>query len=324
MTDAGADGSGQDDVVSPNNSTPLVDAGADVQGSVGQTLVLSGFSASDPDGDSIRISWNVLNAPAGSTADVVQPDPALPDFTPQFTPDVPGTYILLVTVTDGSINATDRLDVTVCEAPVDTFPLPINNGTSLFSNTDDASLEISFSLGFSFEFFGVTHSSLHLNTNGGITFGAGNSEFDQAAAAIAQPTIAPFWGDHAADEAPGGDRPNQLSFQRCPDRFVVAYRQLQAFEEPTQNNSATVTLSSDGTVVLDYGEVLSSQILAGVFDGSHTDDRFPNPGGQTEAILSVYEAYSTTGTGTILVDHFGEAGLTHSGELSGRRITFRH
>jgi hypothetical protein len=206
---------------------------------------------------------------------------------------------------------------------VNAFPLPLSVATSIFEDElDDDSQEIRFSLGFTFAFYGVVHNSLHLNTNGGITFRADNDSFEPTVAGTPQPTVAPFWGDHQVEGAPG--RANQLSFQQCADRFVVVYQQFQQFQSSgtaVENNSATVTLRPDGTIVMDYGTVLSSEIMAGVFDGTHTDDRRPNPGGANAVVQAVYNNYSTLGTGTILADSFG-AGPSHDGELSGRTVTF--
>ena len=36
------------------------------------------------------------------------------------------------------------------------------------------------------------------------------------------------------------------------------------------NNSATLSLHPDGTIDVTYGEVLSQDILVGLFDGSHS------------------------------------------------------
>jgi hypothetical protein len=325
VTPAGASGAGGDPVdaggldATATGAPPSASAGPNREATLGETVTIDDFKANDPDGDPLRVTWRVLAAPAGSAAQVVQPDAG----PPRFTPDLAGTYTLHVTVTDGRGNATDQIRLDVCEAVVDAFPLPLSPDTSIFSDLDDGSAEVAFSLGFDFAFFGTTHASLHLNTNGGLTFGAGNDAFDLAAAGVAQPGIAVFWGDHdVTATTPGqGERANQLRFQQCPERFEVVYDRLQDIANPARSDSATVRLSRNGTIEIAYGDVLSDRLLVGVFDGTHADDRFPNPGGIGAVIESVYAGYADAGSGTILVDHFG-AGPSHGGELSGRSVRF--
>ncbi len=105
-----------------------------------------------------------------------------------------------------------------------------------------------------------------------------------------------------------------MKYQVCADRFVVRYQQLQDWDEPTWNNSATVTLSADGTITVAYGSVLSQDILVGVFDGTHANDQYV-------AVQGIYAGYSTVATGTILFDAWGQ-GPGHVSQLTNRSITY--
>jgi len=155
-----------------------------------------------------------------------------------------------------------------------------------------------------------------LNTNGGMTFGAGEGDYDVAAADVTSPGIAFFWGDlDAGDNVTSTARPNQMKYQSCSDRFVVTYNQLQDNDIDAWTNTATATLEASGRITVQYGTVLSEDILVGVFNGTHTNDRYV-------ALQNNYSAYSTNGTGTILFDDFGP-GPTHTGQaLSNRTITY--
>lgn len=303
----------------PSRSKPSVDAGPDVEVSVGERVVLDGLSVADPDGDDVLVSWSVVARPSGSESEVHEPDSGAAEFVP----DLAGAYTLHVTASDGASNATDTLRVSVCEAAVDAFPLPLSAASSIFVDLNDDSVEVVFSAGFVFSFFGVERRSLYLNTNGGITFGQANPDADLAAELITEPTIAPFWSDHDVRQTQGPEeRPNQLRYQQCPDRFVVTYRQFQEIETTSTHDSAVVTLLSEGDVLFEYGEVRSGSILSGLFDGTHSADRRPNPGGPLASIESSYDGYATRGTGIVLTDHFG-AGPSHAGELSSRSVLFR-
>jgi hypothetical protein len=203
---------------------------------------------------------------------------------------------------------------TECQVPVDLLPVPITDASSPFTEVDDASLAVAFELGFDFTFYGRSYDTVYLNTNGAMTFGAGNSEYDPAASDVTEPGIAVFWGDMHPAVHDADTRPNQMVYQQCSDRFVVVYTSLQDRDERDWDNTAKVTLLADGSVEIQYGEVLSADILVGVFDGTHTND-------QTLSLQSSYADYSSLGTGVILFDDHG-AGPTHAGELSNQTITF--
>lgn len=201
---------------------------------------------------------------------------------------------------------------TSCLPEVDLFPVPVSDATSLFPSVDDSFLEVPFMEDFTFHFYGTEYSSIFLNTNGGFTFGSGNDDVDPAARDVGAPGVAVFWGDMNAAEA--DTLPDQMVYQQCSDRFVIRYTQFQDLGEATWNNTATVTLFSNGTVVVEYGDVLSEDILIGVFDGTHTDDQYL-------PVQAIYWNYQAVGTGIILFDAF-DLGPSHNGEVSNQTITF--
>lgn len=203
----------------------------------------------------------------------------------------------------------------ICAAVVNLFPTPVNDATSPFAGIDDADLLVTFASGFQFSFYGDQYSGVYLNSNGGMTFGAGESEYDIAADDVLAPGIAVFWGDMDAGATTASTaRANQMTYEACEDRFIVRYTQFQDNDEDTWNNTATVTLVANGKITIQYGTVLSQDILAGVFDGTHTDDDYVT-------VQSSYSGYSTSGTGTILFDDWGP-GPTHTGQLSNQTIVF--
>lgn len=85
------------------------------QAYVTAALTLNGSGSSDPDGDPLGFSWSVTQRPLGSVA---QPQSAT-SAVASFSPDRPGTYQLLLTVSDGSLTNTKTATfTTVNSAPV--------------------------------------------------------------------------------------------------------------------------------------------------------------------------------------------------------------
>lgn len=197
---------------------------------------------------------------------------------------------------------------------VDLFPVPVSATTMLFPSVDDDYLGVAFTQGFTFNFYGATYSSIFLNTNGGFTFRAGNWDYDVAATGVLQPGVAIFWGDLNAAAWGADTRANQMTHEQFTDKFVITYTQVQDNDDSAWNNTATVTLSPDGTIVINYGTVLSTDILVGIFDGTHADNRYMS-------VQSSYSDYQTTGTGIILFDYWG-LGPDYAGELDYRTIVF--
>lgn len=203
----------------------------------------------------------------------------------------------------------------ICAAVVNLFPTPVSDATSPFPGVDDAALLVPFASGFQFSFYGDQYSNVYLNSNGGMTFGAADDNFDVAAADVLVPGIAVFWGDMDAGQTTASTaRANQMTYEACSDRFIVRYTQFQDNDNDTWNNTATATLEANGRVTIQYGPVISQDILVGVFDGTHTgDDYVPVQGS--------YSGYTTSGTGTILFDDWGP-GPAHTGQLSNQTIVF--
>jgi hypothetical protein len=90
----------------PLGSAPIARAGADLTAIEGATVTLSGAGSSDPDGDTLAYSWQVVASPA----DKVQLESS--GATASFVALEDGLYTLRLTVSDG-LNATVSDDVNV-------------------------------------------------------------------------------------------------------------------------------------------------------------------------------------------------------------------
>ncbi|MDJ0870111.1 MAG: PKD domain-containing protein, partial [Myxococcota bacterium] len=101
-------------VVRTDNSPPIADAGLDQRVSFGTPVTLDGSGSSDVDGDPLGFLWRLIQAPAGSTAELS--DPAAE--SPGFEPDVDGVYEFELVVNDG------RLDSLPDSVVIQVDPLP--------------------------------------------------------------------------------------------------------------------------------------------------------------------------------------------------------
>jgi hypothetical protein len=102
----GGDGDGT------TNTAPVADAGADQSVTICSTAALNGSGSSDAEGDALTFNWSLVTAPAGSLAEISGASSA----NASFMPDVPGTYVASLTVSDGTASgAADTVTITASE-----------------------------------------------------------------------------------------------------------------------------------------------------------------------------------------------------------------
>ena len=152
---------------------------------------------------------------------------------------------------DGGSGGRYVMDVSV----IDGIPLTLG---------DDSSVEVN--LGFSFPFQGDSHSSVFVNANGSLTFGAGDSEWNESVGGFLAdpPRIAPFWDDLSPNA--GGD----VIVDGDSNSFTVSFQDVPEFIA-TGANSFDVTLHSDGTIVFDYGSLTAVDALVGLSPGGNLE-----------------------------------------------------
>jgi hypothetical protein len=134
----------------------LTTGATDISGEASVALWLDGRDSSDSEGDPLRYAWSIVARPSGSTAALETPDAALS----RFVPDVLGSYIVQLTVTD-SLALVAFADVAIEAAAhefiwvdlawgddagdVDLHLVP--EGASLFSSLDCSFVQPSVDLG---------------------------------------------------------------------------------------------------------------------------------------------------------------------------------
>jgi hypothetical protein len=109
--------SAPDEVVitaSTQNAVPNANAGDDISVSINKIVVLDSLASNDPDNgpQSLAYSWIFVTVPTGSgitNDDLAQANTS----SPSFVPDVAGTYVIRLTVSDGQNSDSDNVAVTI-------------------------------------------------------------------------------------------------------------------------------------------------------------------------------------------------------------------
>jgi hypothetical protein len=90
---------------------PVADAGKDLNVKTGQPVTLDGSNSFDPEGVMITYEWSFTQIPQGSSiTDASLSDAASPK--PTFTPDKDGSYVILLSVSDGMLTGEDDVMIT--------------------------------------------------------------------------------------------------------------------------------------------------------------------------------------------------------------------
>jgi hypothetical protein len=147
---------------------------------------------------------------------------------------------------------------------------------------DDNSVEVSF--GFTFPFQGGSYTSAFVNSNGNVTFGAGDSDFSESLPELLgnAPRIAPLWDDLSPNNA------GLVVFNEGDDCVEISFLDVPEFTT-TGANTFSVVFDADGNVNLDYGPISAVDGLAGVTEGGGAADN----GGSD---LTADGPFSVTGT----------------------------
>lgn len=83
------------------NAAPVANAGPDQNVHNGILVTLDGSASSDANGDTLTYQWTLTSRPAGSASTLT----SATNVKPTFTPDIAGTYVVSLIVSDGSLNS---------------------------------------------------------------------------------------------------------------------------------------------------------------------------------------------------------------------------
>lgn len=201
---------------------------------------------------------------------------------------------------DLGYSGVDARDVTVVNVNTNDVAC---DGTNLSLSDDDYRL---VNLGFTFSFQGSDWTDAYIGSNGYLTFGFGDSDLSESISEFLNeaPRIAALWDDLYP---PSG---GTVSCTNTATSMTVSF---DGVPEINTNNSNTfsITLNSNGSIVINYGSVDVQDALVGITQGSGAAD----PG---ETDLSAAPVQSKTGT---VYELF--TGSTDPFDLSGQTLTFQ-
>ena len=146
---------------------------------------------------------------------------------------------------------------------------------------DDSSHQIG--IPFSFPFQGQNRSSVFVNSNGNLTFGAGSTDFSESVSDLLSgpPRIAALWDDLSPNQ--GGE----IFVEANSASWTVTYVDVPQYQAG-DGNSFSITLSVDGGVTISYGDVAALDGIVGITQGAGA--------GSGESDLSAATSLSATGT----------------------------
>ena len=204
-----------------------------------------------------------------------------------------------------------------------TIPVTGQDGWVEMFKNDDGSLG-PITLGFQFIMYGSNYSSVYINNNGNLSFGAALSAYVPSGFPIDVPMVAPFWAD--VDTRTCG----QVFYRLLPTRLEVYYYEVgyfsngcnlrNTFQVTITSNTDVQYLSTGNNVFFNYGEMqwwegsasVGTAATVGINSGNNVNfiqiGRFASvgtdydgPGGQNDGISYLdNKCFSFNVTGTSL------------------------
>jgi hypothetical protein len=155
---------------------------------------------------------------------------------------------------------------------------------------DDGSVEVPIST-FEFPFQGKKWSSVFVNGNGNLTFGAGSDDFSESVAELlgGPPRIAPLWDDLSPTNFFTGEQQGLVIAEEKDKTLFVHFVSVPEFLT-TGTNYFSVALERDGDVTISWQATNRSDALVGLSQGGNAAD----PGATDLSNASHLSATGTT------------------------------
>ena len=227
--------------------------------------------------------------------------------------------LLIQVVVDGvyTVGVTTWPDFGFTGAGSDTgrYVLSIRKYTgTLLALADDGSVEIPLTT-FQFPFQGTDWSSVWVNANGNLTFGAGSADSSESVPELLSgpPRIAPLWDDLSPSSPSTGAPQGMVIVEEKQGQLLVHFASVPEFQT-TGTNYFTVELNHKGDIKFDYGATNRSDGIVGVSQGGGAFD--PGP-------TDLSRAWWLSARGTTYQPFAGSFGTYGGVDLSFKELTFR-
>ena len=148
-----------------------------------------------------------------------------------------------------------------CTEPMANLPTDPAGGNVL-SLGDDDTAQVTLAGGATVSLYGIVYSSFYVSSNGYLTFGSGDSDYDETL----EEHFAPLprisgWYD---DLNPSSD--GEVSWRQLPDRATATWSGVPEYNG-TENNTFQVELYFDGRIRLSYVAISANDGIVGLSDG---------------------------------------------------------
>ncbi|NOZ70005.1 MAG: hypothetical protein GXP46_12365, partial [Deferribacteres bacterium] len=211
------------------------------------------------------------------------------------------SFLLILTIAAGEAAAStapDPNDYTINRIPGNFIDITAT-GTELQPALTDESGVAGVSIGFDFEFYGTTYSTLTIVSNGYITFGTDISADNSPLPSTQLPDslIAPFWDDLNPELNAGSAVYYQTTGTAPERRFIIQWKDIPLAAEPDSRLTFEIILfESSGEIQFQYQSMTdgSGGSGAGPASGSSATIGIENPGGTKGSEV----AYNREGTVT--------------------------
>jgi hypothetical protein len=115
----------------------------------------------------------------------------------------------------------------------------------------------SFTLPFTFRFYGTDYTSVNVSSNGFLNFGTGSNASSPVAipnAAAPNALVAGLWRDLLPDTSCTGSGGACITYSSSPTQFVVSYNNVKNYDSAGRQ-TFQIILNSNGSIVYQYATV---------------------------------------------------------------------
>ncbi len=185
-------------------------------------------------------------------------------FTEEFTSGFDLEYTTLKFVPNGSNDY-----YVGCAESIDTLPTdPATGAQPSFTNEDDGYATVSLGSGHTVSLYGTSYSTFYIGSNGYITFGSGDSEWDESLGEhFSRPRISGLYDDFSPQNGGG------VWWEEFDDRVAVTWLDVPEYTT-TGSNTFQVEMFYNGALALSYLSCTANDGIVGLSAGDGTPQDF--------------------------------------------------